>query len=266
MLKNEETKIVIENEVWKPVNEFQNYEISNFGRVKNRKTGRVFTGANDAYGYVHVRLVKDGKFHLRKIHRLVAEAFIPTTSTDLVVDHIDGDKKNNKAENLRWVTYSENARYYVKSVTESGKKKFGFAPRRNVAQYSLSGDLLAQFPGVKAAEKATGVKYFSVFTAASGKLKTAGGFMWRFFGRDSEPEQHIDAIPDRRAKSVVKVSPDGKKEYFGTAAEAARYMKKNFPARATGKESSVTTAIRCCLKNRIKTVYGFSWEYADEEA
>lgn len=112
-------------EVWKSIDGFEGlYEISNLGRVKTcqhvimRKRGRAYPvperiikGSCDTKGYYQVELKKDGKRNIRFIHRLVAEAFIENPEGKKQVNHKDGDKTNNMAENLEWVTCLENIRH-----------------------------------------------------------------------------------------------------------------------------------------------------------
>lgn len=109
------------NEIWKPVVGFEGYyEVSNYGRV--RSIGRYFQNhsklqwrdgiirkpVDDTHGYWDVMLTVDGKRFHRKIHRMVAEAFIPNPENKPTVNHKDFNRKNNHVDNLEWNTYSEN--------------------------------------------------------------------------------------------------------------------------------------------------------------
>lgn len=98
-------------EIWKTIKSSPNYEVSNFGSVKNTKTGNILKVATNNYGYKLVCLSNKNKKQTAYIHRLVAEAFIDTeldTKTS-VVNHIDGDKSNNSIKNLEWASYTDNA-------------------------------------------------------------------------------------------------------------------------------------------------------------
>ena len=81
------------------------------GLKKEMKAG--FTQRNKEKQYKFVNLSMDGKFKANYIHRLVACAFIPNPENKPCVNHIDGDKKNNRVDNLEWVTYSENVFHAV---------------------------------------------------------------------------------------------------------------------------------------------------------
>lgn len=104
-------------EIWKKVNEedFKDYWVSNLGRVKNRK-GQILIPYLRKDGYLTVRLCNNGK-KLKKdkrIHRLVMESFNDTDNRSLDVNHIDGDKTNNKLDNLEWCTRTENLKHAVR--------------------------------------------------------------------------------------------------------------------------------------------------------
>ena len=91
-------------ETWRPVRGFEGYEVSNEGRVRNEKFGNILTPYIDARGIVQVTLRKDGKTHIKRARRLVAEAFLPLPDDyeDLDVIQIDGDTLNCRPENLEW--------------------------------------------------------------------------------------------------------------------------------------------------------------------
>lgn len=84
------------------------YAVSNFGNVKNVKTGKMLKLTVDGHGYLKVQLCIDGKKRTFRVHRLVARMFIENTDNKPYVNHIDGDKKNNMITNLEWCTAKEN--------------------------------------------------------------------------------------------------------------------------------------------------------------
>lgn len=98
----------IEGEQWKPILGYENYEISDHGRIR-KANGFITTQINCKSGYETVNLSKDGTAKGFRVHRLVAHAFCPGYS-DIrnTVNHIDGDISNNKASNLEWVSQSDN--------------------------------------------------------------------------------------------------------------------------------------------------------------
>lgn len=108
-------------EQWKVVKGFENYLVSSLGNVKtiNGKLKKVVYDSKNDYGYVE--LWKNNKGKKFRIHRLVAETFIPNTLGKEQVNHIDGDKKNNCVSNLEWVTPKENIRHAIKNDLSSIK-------------------------------------------------------------------------------------------------------------------------------------------------
>lgn len=87
------------------------YEVSNTGLVWTRHRNAVLSPGWQTGGYFFVGLRRDGRSHNRKVHALVAEAFIGPRPCGLDVNHIDGDKRNNRVENLEYVTRQENVRH-----------------------------------------------------------------------------------------------------------------------------------------------------------
>ena len=116
----------MQNECWKPIKDYEGiYEVSNYGRVKSLERVIYNSGTKNGlytihekiikqrinkkrHGYCELSLHKNGKEKRFKVHRLVAEAFIPNPNNLPEVNHIDGNKENNHASNLEWCTSKEN--------------------------------------------------------------------------------------------------------------------------------------------------------------
>lgn len=95
-------------EEWRRCKEIDNYEVSNTGKIRNRRTGRIMRTSINSNGYEQVQLHKDGNMYTRRIHRLVADTFYDGDHSNLDVNHKDGDKLNNNIDNLEWCTRQEN--------------------------------------------------------------------------------------------------------------------------------------------------------------
>jgi hypothetical protein len=97
------------SEQWRPIPGYEPYQASDLGRVRGIKGGRVLSPVTTQYGYHQVSLCVGGKKLSRLVHRLVAFAFIgPQPSPEYDVLHWDGDKMNNRLDNLRWGTPKDN--------------------------------------------------------------------------------------------------------------------------------------------------------------
>lgn len=103
---------------WKDVVEDPNYEVSIYGEVYSKRTHKQLSQGDDGSGYPMVVLCGPYGTRTRKVHRLVAEAFIPNPYNKREVNHIDGNKRNNKVTNLEWVTHQENIQHAFRTGLE----------------------------------------------------------------------------------------------------------------------------------------------------
>ena len=174
-------------EEWKAVVGYEGlYEISNFGNVKSKykrgapKKEKYLSQAKTGKGYLCVSLYKNGKAITKKVHRLVAEAFIPNPDNKREVNHIDGDKLNSRVDNLEWVTPKEN----IEKSWEIGlsKKLFGEeAPRsRIVNQYDLNGNFIRQWKCIMYIQRELGYLQGNISSCCRGRKTKAYGYIWRY--------------------------------------------------------------------------------------
>ena len=116
------------NEEWRPIAGSNGYAVSNLGRVTGAtaRGQRILKPSPTSLGYFRVDVYSGGSKKTRKVHRLVAEAFIPNPLHLPHVNHIDGDKSNNRIDNLEWVTARENQVHASKiGLKACGEKVFG---------------------------------------------------------------------------------------------------------------------------------------------
>jgi len=115
------------HEEWRPINGFEGlYEISSYGRVKSFKShpsGKILKTNLDSNGYPKISLSKNGAKKDALVHRLVAEAYLPRVDGKTCVNHIDGNKANNRLDNLEWCTYSENIKHAIRTGLYGGISK-----------------------------------------------------------------------------------------------------------------------------------------------
>lgn len=185
-------------EQWKPIKGYEGlYEVSNLGRIKSlgysyigsnqygAKTHRIIkpcikkTRINNN-GYERVSLTKERKAKEYFVHRLVAIAFIDKTDDKNVVNHKDFNRTNNKAENLEWVTSSENTLYSYKKgrfdvLKEKLREKYG----KPIIGINLKTGLILALKTMKDANR-FGFTHQNVQRCCAGKTAQHKGFVWRY--------------------------------------------------------------------------------------
>ena len=166
--------------------QFSGYDVCDDGTVISYKKGRtqIIHGYDNGKGYLLVDIdykVKRGV----KIHRLVALAFIPNPENKPQVNHKDGNKHNNKVENLEWCTNSENQFHAV----QHGLKKYIYNHNKSefthILQYSLNNEFIAEHKSIGNACMAIDGSYnktkcSNIYPCCNGKCKTAYGYEWSF--------------------------------------------------------------------------------------
>ena len=157
--------------VWKEIRDFPRYVVSECGEVANIKdyiplvkSKRIKTHTT----YLRVTLFKEGKKYFKRIHRLVAEAFIPNPDNLEEVDHIDSNGENNHRTNLAWASKSENVRNSFLRNTEvklaictKGGKQAGAIQREKskLKHMTMLGDRFLEFIPSGVVHKFAAVKY-----------------------------------------------------------------------------------------------------------
>lgn len=190
-------------EIWKAIPDYEGlYDGSNWGRVRSlnyNKTGqiRILKPSKTKFGYEIVGLRKEGKREWFYVHRLVYEIFCGEIPEGLVIDHVDGDKNNNRLENLRVCTQKENQNNQVTRprhvealrrlhADPDWRKKNAEAIRKacskSVVQIDKqTGQTIKRWECARDVERELGIHNESISSCCSGKIKSAGGFRWTFF-------------------------------------------------------------------------------------
>lgn len=137
-------------------------------------------------------LWKDNKGHNLYVHRLVTQAFIPNPENKPEVDHINAVRDDNRVENLRWVTSTENR---INPITykplcerlqklNPNKGKFGFDNHssKTVLQFDLNGNFIKEWGSTREVERELGIKSCCISAVALGRRnrKVAGGYKWKY--------------------------------------------------------------------------------------
>lgn len=167
-------------EIWRPIEGTNGkLEVSNMGRIKsNMRDGRILKTCPDKKGYLRLRVTLDRQKLSFKVHRLVATAFVNNPDHLPQVNHIDGDKCNNRADNLEWVSNKDNAHHAIQSglwanVFEGSRKENERRKTPVIAIDVLSGNRI-RFDSVSDAERTLGTKHIT--DVIKGKRFQAKGY------------------------------------------------------------------------------------------
>lgn len=189
-------------EVWKDIKNFKGYQVSNFGNIRSvdresiqwnghKNIKVLYKGKmlkkQTTKGYLTAVLWKDKKMYNKKIHRLVAEAFISNPNEYPIVNHIDGNKKNNNVANLEWCTYSHNVSEAYKlglmAISDKHKEKarqVGLSTGKAVMQIDLNGNVVNIFCSGRQASLLLGISQGNISSCCSGRMKTYKGYKWKY--------------------------------------------------------------------------------------
>lgn len=142
--------------MWKKIKDFEQYEINELGQVRHNSK---ILKPEIRSGYLSVNLCKNGKRTHKRIHRLVAETFIPNPDNLPIVNHKDGNKVNNQLENLEWCDNTYNSQY-----------------PNDLSVYCF--DLDKYFKSASEAAVHLNICRTSIVKVCRGQLSQAGGKLW----------------------------------------------------------------------------------------
>lgn len=201
-------------EIYKDIRGFEGkYQISNYGNVKslhfcNGKKEKILK-QTICRNYLEVCLSKNNKAKSYFVHRLVAQAFIPNPLNLPEVNHKDGNKHNNKQENLEWCTRLENMRHakehnlikIVRGKDHYMYHKYGSLHHnaKKIKQLDKNNNLIRVWECAIDIEREIGIKRSNICKCCKGKRKTTGGYKWEYltepiFDKEEKTEIEIEEI------------------------------------------------------------------------
>ena len=189
------TKVI---EEWRFINGFPKYMVSNKGNVKSlkykRKNKEGFLRKNkDKDGYEIVGLQCGKKIITKKVHRLVAETFIPNPENKPCVNHINAIKDDNRLENLEWVTYQENMNnpLTIQNIKNTSCKC--------VLQIDNNNNIKSLYDSTLAVKHKLNYDNSTISKVCNGKRKMAYGFKWKYL--DDYMGDILEQIQDEDMKN-----------------------------------------------------------------
>ena len=264
------TDLTIDGEIWKPVSEYADlYHVSNYGRVKRlpkivsyahakgvnakiRYDEKILMQTIGGHGYLLITLTD--KFGIQKsarVHRIVCKAFIELVDGKPQVNHIDGNKQNNRVENLEWADASDQMNHAYSHNLIKVKVGDVHAQSKRVYHYNLSGELIGVYGSCGEAHRKTNLSLSHINKCCNGQFDFYKGSVFsykelnrEYFNREFKSKYDKDLC-------VIKKTLEGE--------EVCRYRN----AKTAAKENEIPyISIYYNLTKRAKSAYGYIWEYA----
>lgn len=183
-------------EIFKDIEGYEGYQVSNLGRVKSLKRyvndrgglklikERFLKQRVQKDGHIRVKLCKNSKEKQFFIHQLVAKAFIPNPHNLPVINHKDENPSNNCVENLEWCTVEYNNRYGTvrQRIAEKARQRKHITEYKEVYQYTKSGEFVKKWESICSIQNELGYNKGNISACCLKKpyRNTAYGYIWRF--------------------------------------------------------------------------------------
>ncbi len=247
----------LKNESWKTITNYHEYEISNKGRIKYpiRKGIKPYKmiityGGNSSDGYKTFNLKNhNGKKNIA-IHRLVAQEFISNPNDYNIVNHKDGNKKNNCFDNLEWCTRSQNTKHAYDNNLISGKRK--------IYQLDINNNIIKEWDTIKDASETLKLSRTAINSVLSGRNKTSGGYYWCY------KEEYDNSITKftKYDTNKIKIKQLHKEtneliKIWDSISEASKFLAKENNSSIKAIKSNISQ----CIRGKRNSCQGFKWEY-----
>ena len=179
------------NEEFRDIQDYEGmYQVSNYGRVKSIRNNKILKTSPNTYNYFGTTLSNNGNRKQVYLHIEVAKAFIPNPLNKPTINHEDGNKKNNRIDNLSWATYSEQLNHSYKNdlrkkplgklnpmYKKTGKKHHKSKP---IYQYDLDGNFLREWENAYEIKRQLGIAQGNINQCCLGKTRKSHNYIWKY--------------------------------------------------------------------------------------
>lgn len=150
------------------------FKITNgrYGKMKSKIKGRILKPSTNHDNYYQVVLSKNGKSKMFRLHRIVAQTFIQNTQNKEQVNHKNGNKLDNRVENLEWCTCKEN----IQHALDNNLIKC----ERIINQYDLKMNFIKKWRSISEAKRILKISDSDIIKVCNNERQTAGGYIWRY--------------------------------------------------------------------------------------
>lgn len=267
-------------EEWRDINGYEGlYQVSNLGRIKSldRKVkgkngivqslhGKILSLQFDKDRYYMVILSKNGKETDHKVHRLVAQAFIPNPYHYPEVNHKDENKQNNRVDNLEWCTAKYNTNY---GTAMRRMVLHHHVPKNNASskaayQYTKEGKFVKEWPSIRETIRA-GFK--DTCSCCLGKTKSCKGYIWKYaksvnFDKGNLSRKELKKYEYKKTHNMPLNTANSKPVLQYTLNN--KFVKRWPSASEAGRNGYDDTHIRDCCRGKNHTHKGYIWKYASD--
>ena len=185
------------------------YSISDMGTLKTHKRQgtdeRVIIGYKDRTGYLRATLMKNGEGKSFAVHRLVCMAFLDNPENKRTVNHKNGNKTDNRLENLEWMTHSENHLHSYEQLARkssmSGKSGALHHNAKSVTKICKTTGSITMYPTLREAARSSSTTSFCeghISACCNGTRNSHKGFYWKFTDSFEGPEAKLQRILEER--------------------------------------------------------------------